>query len=93
MNAIVDRRKARSAVVTTSTFIRGVVTALEWFNPETHAFHPDEIVRATRFLGLDEAQVEALWPTVMSLDQSLSQRSQVVIAATAALGGRVARTG
>lgn len=91
INAVVGSRKALSAVVTSSMAVRGIVTALRWFNPDVNAFHPDAIRRAMRFLLLDEAQTEALWPTVVTLNRQLSQRSQVVISATAALRGPAAR--
>lgn len=91
MNAVLRGRRALTSVVTTSMAVRGIVTALRWFNPDIDAFHPDAIRRAMRFLMLDEGQTEALWPTVIALNRRLSQRAQVVISATAALGGPAAR--
>lgn len=40
------------AVVTPKTIVRGIVTALSWFNPKIMSFAPTELDAAMRYLGL-----------------------------------------
>lgn len=40
------------AVITDSPLLRGVVTALNWFNPNTVAFAPSALEEAFRYLGV-----------------------------------------
>ena len=42
------------AVVTNSSIVRGIVTALNWFNPNTSAFPADAIHEALRYLGVSD---------------------------------------
>lgn len=43
------------AVVTNSGMVRGIVTALNWFNPNTSAFNSDAIDDALRYLGVTDS--------------------------------------
>ena len=42
----------RVAVVTDSTLVRGIVTALNWFNPHTRAFASAALPEALRYLSV-----------------------------------------
>jgi hypothetical protein len=41
------------AVLSTSTFVRGVATAISWFNPGVKVFPPDKVNDAIRHLGIE----------------------------------------
>jgi len=51
----------RGAVVTESTLVRGVVTALSWINPQIKAYSPTGVVDAALHLGLTRNDVPKLW--------------------------------
>jgi hypothetical protein len=58
-----DKLKGRSvpvAVVSKNPIIRGVVTALSWFNTKIRAFVPSNFTEALRHLDLPEAEGKAL---------------------------------
>lgn len=42
----------RSAIVTSSTFVRGVVTAISWFNSGIYAFSPQNLAEAMNYLEI-----------------------------------------
>jgi hypothetical protein len=46
--------------VSDSTFVRGIVTALSWFNHGVRSFSPDDFAVACAHLELSEAQVHQL---------------------------------
>jgi hypothetical protein len=71
-------RTPRSAVVSPSLLVRGVVTALRWYNPHTVAFSPANIRDAFHFLGLTSSQANELWSAVQELDRRLTRASKVV---------------
>lgn len=48
--------EATVAVVTPKTIVRGIVTALSWFNPKIKSFAPTEIDVAMRYLGLSPTE-------------------------------------
>src|SRR5262245_10518935 len=52
VNDYLDGRSSQGAVVTHSPIVRGVVAALNWFNPEIRAFAPKDLDAALRFLGV-----------------------------------------
>ena len=47
-------RSLRSAIVTASTFVRGVVTALSWFHPGYCAFSPAHMDDAMDYLEVPQ---------------------------------------
>lgn len=47
-----DPTSIRTAVVTPSTFVRGVVTAMSWLDPIFRAFSPQDIASAYKYLGI-----------------------------------------
>jgi hypothetical protein len=53
--AVADYLKGRPsplAIVTGVTIMRGVITALGWFNPQVKAFAPDQLDEALRYLDV-----------------------------------------
>jgi hypothetical protein len=45
-------RTVTVAVLASSTFVRGVATAISWFNPTVKVFPPDKVEEALGYLGV-----------------------------------------
>jgi len=60
VNELLQGKPGVSAVVSGSALVRGVVTALNWFNPYVKTFAPSEVEDAYRYLRLAPKDVEAL---------------------------------
>jgi hypothetical protein len=60
LNDVLGGRPRIAAVVSGSTLVRSVVTALTWFNPDVKAFSPDRVNDAYAYLKLTTAQIEAV---------------------------------
>ena len=67
-----------TAVITDKAVVRGVVTAVRWFNPKVCAFSPREFQQAFEFVGLSGPQIPAVCETLNALDLELSPRSRVL---------------
>lgn len=67
-----------TAVVTDKILVRGVVTAIRWFNPKVCAFAPWELAEALKFIGVNGAQVPSLSEAIQALDKQLEPRSRVL---------------
>lgn len=68
-------RKSIAAVVSGSAMVRGVVTALTWFNAGIKVFSPEESVAALKYLGLDKREdLEFVWKTVLELKIQLGNQ-------------------
>ena len=52
VNDFLKGRTSACAVVASSTVVRGVVTALGWFNPMIRAYSPTEVDEALHYLGV-----------------------------------------
>lgn len=62
LNEALGGKTSLGAVVSPSTMVRGVVTALSWFNPMIKAFAPGETDEAFRYLGVtDSSDIANLW--------------------------------
>lgn len=85
VNDVLAGRRAPSAVVTNSLALRGVVTALRWFNPDTAAFAPKNIDAAMRFAKVDGPRTAGVWRMVQALDRQLAVSSRVVAEVAQAL--------
>lgn len=57
VNDYLNGRESRAVVVTANSFVRGVVTALSWFNSFMKAFPPEELDGALRYLGVREHEM------------------------------------
>ena len=80
------------AIVTSSTIMRGVVTALQWFNPLVRAFSPDNVVAAMQFLGALEGEVHVVWTEAKRLQTSLgAPASKSINLTTSLLTAMIAR--
>lgn len=76
----------RGAIVTASSFVRGVVTALSWFNPGYCAFSPAHMNDALVYLEVPEQFHEEVRSLVKSLQAQLP--SDGVVKRGFGLGGK-----
>lgn len=71
-------RSPRSAVISDSVLVRGVVTALSWFNPNTIAFSPARARDAFAFAGLEPKHLDDFWKAVRAADATLEPPSKII---------------
>lgn len=69
-----SRPPVPTAVVSGSTMVRSVVTALAWFNPKIKAFSPRQIDEAYRYLGFSPSQVEVFRPRLEKLQAQIGTK-------------------
>jgi hypothetical protein len=81
INELLAGREAPSAVVTDSLMVRGIVTALSWFNKQTAAFSPLAITKALRHVDVRGERARQLWQMIVELDATLHPRSHTVATA------------
>jgi hypothetical protein len=60
LNIFLEGRSARTAIVSGSQIVRGVVTALGWFNPQIKTFSPSRVREALAHIGFAESSVPSL---------------------------------
>lgn len=70
INEFLGGRVTPVAIVTSSTIMRGVVTALQWFNPLVRAFPPEDVVGALDFLKTSSAEANVVWFEAKKLQSS-----------------------
>jgi hypothetical protein len=64
-----------TAVVSSSPMVRGVVTALSWFNPKIKAFSPDEAHHAFEYLRIATSEeIARTWILVERLRAKLGEK-------------------
>ena len=71
INEFLGGRATPVAIVTSSTVMRGLVTALQWFNPLARAFSPENVLAAMQFLGTSESEASVLWAEAKKLQSSV----------------------
>jgi hypothetical protein len=71
-------RASRGAIVSASMLVRGVVTALSWFNPLIRAFSPDEVADALQYLCVPRDEEPRVWAEVQRLREQLGGESRSV---------------
>jgi hypothetical protein len=59
------------AVVSSSTFVRGIVTAFNWFNMNMKAFHPGEARAVLDFLGIEPSMSQEITSQLDEIQQEL----------------------
>lgn len=67
-----------TTVITDKALVRGVVTAIRWFNPKVCAFAPWEFREAFKFVGVSGGQVQSVCDALCELDKQLTPRSRVL---------------
>lgn len=59
------------AVVSSSTLVRGIVTAFNWFNMNMKVFSPAEVRAAFEFLRIREQAADAIWLALDAIQDEL----------------------
>jgi hypothetical protein len=75
INEFLGGRVTPVAIVTSSTLMRGVVTALQWFNPLARAFSSDNVASALQFLGTSSSEAITVWTEAKMLQSSVGAPS------------------
>lgn len=73
VNDYLKGRTSRAAVVTSSPFVRGTVTALSWFNAEIKAFTPEDVDSALAYLGVRDTEVALVRREIQLLRKRMGQ--------------------
>jgi len=60
VNDFLAGQSSRACVVTASAMVRGVVSALSWFNAQMKAFSPQDVDAALRYLGVLEDEMASV---------------------------------
>jgi hypothetical protein len=71
LNDFLQGQASPAAVVTSSSMVRGVVTALSWFNSQMRAFAPHELDAALRYLGVGMGEMNVVHREIQLLRQKL----------------------
>lgn len=78
MRQHLSQEQCWTAVVTDKALVRGVVTAIRWFNPMICAFAPWEVREAFKFVGVRGDQIPDICQYLRTLDLQLTPRSRVL---------------
>jgi hypothetical protein len=71
VNDFLKGQASRAAVITASTMVRGVVTALSWFNSQMKVYPPDELEAALQHLGVRPDEVPQVRREIQLLRKKL----------------------
>ncbi|MBX7194140.1 MAG: hypothetical protein K1X94_18950 [Sandaracinaceae bacterium] len=71
VNRLLGGRQRPAAVLTNHLSVRGVVTALGWFNPLIRAFPTDGLPEALDYLGVDRARLPVIEAEIRRLRAQL----------------------
>lgn len=71
---VLGGRQPRAAIVSESKLVRGVVTAMSWFNKETQAFALEDLEYAFEYLDIAPSQYDMLRKEIETLDAKLPKR-------------------
>jgi hypothetical protein len=75
-NAALAGKSSLTAVVSSSALVRGIVTALGWFNPKIKAFGPEDAEHAFAYLGIrTPEETTRTWLLVERLKTKLGDAS------------------
>jgi hypothetical protein len=69
---VMNGRELLAAVVTSSALVRGIVTAVSWFNRKMKVFSSHEEEDAFRYLGIPETQFETFRGEAKRLQKEVS---------------------
>ncbi len=71
LNDLLAGRNVPCAVISDSLFVRGVVTALSWFNKEISVFSPSAVQQGLLFTNLNGERARAVWELIRRLNQQI----------------------
>jgi hypothetical protein len=84
LNDTLDGKTSTGAVISASALVRGVVTALRWFNPKLKAFSPTEVPQALTYLDIKSPRdIAAIRHGMVELRRALGDANFKSIAADA----------
>jgi hypothetical protein len=69
-----DPMSVRAAIITPSTFVRGVVTAMSWIVDTNRAFAPDKLDDAMKYLGIPLEHFAEIEKMVRTLQGELARQ-------------------
>src|SRR5258706_15753971 len=69
--AALGEGRVRTAVLSGSTLVRGIVTVFNWFKVENKVFAPKEVIKALEFVSIGSASRSEVWATVENLAEQL----------------------
>lgn len=69
---VIQSSPTRVAIVTTSTLVRGIATALSWFNKRVQSFGPAEMDAALRHLDVTEANAKLVNAELKKLQATIT---------------------
>lgn len=84
-------KEGRVAVVSSSTFVRGIVTVFNWFNFTVKAFAPNSIDEALRFLTVTPDEAARLWSAIERLGAPMTGGIPKAAVRPSVLGGSAAK--
>lgn len=61
----------KTSVVTVSRFVRGIVSAVSWFNPQIRAFTPSQLLPALTHLGMSAGAKPRLLQELAEMEREL----------------------
>ncbi len=71
LNEALKGRSLPAAVVSSAPMIRGVVTALSWFNPKIKAFPVDKLASALEYLEVPRVTWDGVHASVLKLEREI----------------------
>ena len=90
---LLNGRATPLAIVTGNAFMRGLVTALSWFNPKARAFAPNDVGAALDFLQVPVLKFDSIKQTAQELQKSLGLPHVKSLEAANLSAAAVARSG
>lgn len=75
MNLMLKGVPMVAAICTNATVVRGIVTALNWFNPNVRAFPRDDATEALRYLKVGDTAMPRLLLEVAKLRRSVPEQT------------------
>lgn len=67
LNEVLSGRPQPCAVVSDNTMVRGIVTALSWFNRSIKSFSPSDTEEAFKYLGIPTSEFAIVWREIKQL--------------------------
>jgi hypothetical protein len=71
MEELPGATRVPGAVVSESTFVRGIVTAFNWLDLNFKLFPPDDVDRAIAFLQIEDGTLEAIWEELAIVNEEI----------------------
>lgn len=71
---VLGGRQPRAAIVSDSRFVRGVVTAMSWFNKEGQAFSMEELDDAFEYLEIPPSRFDLMREEITALEAKITKR-------------------